>query len=159
MLPYTTALIVANLTSWREDEPREEWDVPIETNPEPSTEANRPDKNEAAWAEFIASTQVLNKKYVAGKKRIHLGFLATDPDYHRRGAGKMLLDWGSKWADEEGLQITHTATPVGKHLYQREGFEFVEGATSVIDMGKWGGKGDHISHLMIRPPQPKAGGS
>ncbi|BGP19236.1 hypothetical protein JCM10213_007029 [Rhodosporidiobolus nylandii] len=53
----------------------------------------------------------------------HLSVLVVDPSYQRTGAGKALLSWGCKKADEEGLLVHLEATDLGLPLYRRYGFE------------------------------------
>ncbi|KAE8449770.1 hypothetical protein EG329_007545 [Mollisiaceae sp. DMI_Dod_QoI] len=50
----------------------------------------------------------------------------TDPEYHRRGAGKMLVQWGAAKADELGVRAFVEASPEGKRLYESCGFEVKE---------------------------------
>jgi predicted N-acetyltransferase YhbS len=35
-----------------------------------------------------------------------LDILAVDPVHHYRGAGRMLVGWGTKMADEMGVEVT-----------------------------------------------------
>lgn len=50
----------------------------------------------------------------------------THPDYHRRGAGKMLLEWGTKKADELGVKGFVEASIDGRQLYEKYGFVVTE---------------------------------
>ncbi|MCJ1393927.1 hypothetical protein MMC18_007473 [Xylographa bjoerkii] len=47
------------------------------------------------------------------------------PDYRRRGVGNMLLEWGTKKADERNVEAFVEATDDGKPLYARHGFHFM----------------------------------
>ncbi|KAL4932398.1 GNAT family N-acetyltransferase [Aspergillus undulatus] len=51
-----------------------------------------------------------------------LDTLATHPDYQRRGAGSMLLQWGCGLADEDSVALYVDASKAGASLYQRFGF-------------------------------------
>ncbi|GKT51917.1 uncharacterized protein ColSpa_12098 [Colletotrichum spaethianum] len=51
-----------------------------------------------------------------------LDTLVTHPDYQRRGAGSMLLEWGCGLADENGVAAYVDASKAGKGLYERFGF-------------------------------------
>ena len=55
-----------------------------------------------------------------------LAVLVTDPKYQRRGAGNLLVEWGAKRADEDGLMAYLEATDEGRQLYERHGFRFVK---------------------------------
>ncbi|KAB8294787.1 hypothetical protein EYC80_006748 [Monilinia laxa] len=55
-----------------------------------------------------------------------LDILAVDPEYQRRGAGRLLVRWGTAIADELGYMAIVEASEAGRHLYESEGFEFVK---------------------------------
>lgn len=48
--------------------------------------------------------------------------LATHPDYRRRGAGSMLIQWGCDVADREGAGAYIDASKAGAPLYAKHGF-------------------------------------
>lgn len=58
-------------------------------------------------------------------RHLVLDSLATHPKYQRRGAGKMLVDWGTKIADDMRLPMYLEASLQGEPVYQRCGFEHV----------------------------------
>ncbi|KAF3040884.1 hypothetical protein E8E12_003197 [Didymella heteroderae] len=80
-----------------------------------------------------------------------LNSLATHPDHQGRGAGKMLLDWGVKKADDEQLVTYLDATQVAKPIYEKRGFE-VKRAVE-WDRTVWGGEGLDIHYSMVRRPR------
>ncbi|MCJ1421309.1 hypothetical protein MMC32_007672 [Xylographa parallela] len=47
------------------------------------------------------------------------------PGYRRRGVGNMLVEWGTKKADEMHLEAFVEATNDGRPLYARHGFHFM----------------------------------
>jgi len=55
-----------------------------------------------------------------------LNILFTAPDHRRRGVATMLLDWGLATAKDLGLEFWLNATPIGKPLYEKHGFEVVQ---------------------------------
>ena len=55
-----------------------------------------------------------------------LNILFTHPDYRRKGIGAMLVKWGSEQAKHRGVEFWLNATPVGKPLYEKLGFQLVE---------------------------------
>lgn len=65
------------------------------------------------------------RKRVKGSA-VLLDMCFTDPEYHRRGAGKMLVNWGVQRADEMGVKAFVEASPEGRRLYESCGFEMVE---------------------------------
>ncbi|KAL1625514.1 hypothetical protein SLS56_007336 [Neofusicoccum ribis] len=79
-----------------------------------------------------------------------LGLLVTHPKHHRRGAGAMLIRWGTEQADRAGLISFLEATETGRPLYKRHGFE--EQETFVIELSKYGGTGVEKNTTMIRQP-------
>lgn len=79
-----------------------------------------------------------------------LNSLATHPDHQGRGAGKLLLDWGVKKADDEGLITYLDASQVARPIYERRGFE-VKRAIE-WDRTVWGGKGVDVHYCMVRLP-------
>lgn len=79
---------------------------------------------------------------------IDLHLLHTDPEFQGRGAGSLLLNWGTKKADELGLPIYLESSPAGHRLYQKHGFEDVQ--IFQADFRPYGGP-IHGQPLMIRP--------
>ena len=68
-----------------------------------------------------------------------LNQLATHPEHQGRGAAKMMLDWGLRKADEEGLATYLNATIEGRGVYKRRGFKVVK----ELEWNRvpWGGEG------------------
>jgi len=60
--------------------------------------------------------------------------LAVDPSHHRRGVGKMLLQWGLDQARSKGQDVFLAATEVGKFLYTSAGFKDLEDTYEVIGL-------------------------
>jgi ribosomal protein S18 acetylase RimI-like enzyme len=80
-----------------------------------------------------------------------LHMLHTDPAFQRKGAGKLLVEWGTKKADELGLPIYLEATQAGFGLYKRHGFEEID--VFDLDLDKYGGTGVFRAPLMMREPK------
>ncbi|KAE9362923.1 hypothetical protein N431DRAFT_357855 [Stipitochalara longipes BDJ] len=51
-----------------------------------------------------------------------IDILATHPEHQRRGAGSMLVKWGTDIADSLGLKAFVQASHRGKPMYERHGF-------------------------------------
>ena len=60
----------------------------------------------------------------------------TTPEHHRRGAGKMLVQWGTGRADELGLKSFVEASFTGRRLYEGCGFEVREAVSLERGYGK-----------------------
>ncbi len=83
-----------------------------------------------------------------------LWLLDTLPNHQRRGAGSMLLEWGTREADQAGLFCYLEASPAGYPLYQRYGFLDIN--EMVVDFSPFGRnvKSRHV--CMHRPLQGKS---
>lgn len=62
----------------------------------------------------------------------------------------MLVEWGTKKADELSLPAYLEASPKGYRVYQRYGFKDLE--VLDFDLAKYGGTGIYKEPLMIREP-------
>lgn len=82
-----------------------------------------------------------------------LDYLATAPEYQRRGIGAMLLQAGLDVADAYGLNSFVTSSVAGIRLYQKHDFEVVE--THTMDYSQFGGVEPVTNYFMIRKPQGK----
>lgn len=54
-----------------------------------------------------------------------LNIIFTHPDFRRRGVGDLFLEWGTKKAEELGVEMWLDATIHGVPLYKKHGFEVV----------------------------------
>ena len=55
----------------------------------------------------------------------YLSTLAVLPEYQRRGIGRQLVTWGVQQGEKEGVPIALEASPDGKRLYEKCGFQWV----------------------------------
>ncbi|KAH0155213.1 acyl-CoA N-acyltransferase, partial [Aureobasidium melanogenum] len=85
---------------------------------------------------------------------LELDYLATAPEYQRRGIGGMLLRAGLEVAEAHGLKSYVTSSVAGLKLYQKHGFEIVE--THALDYSQFGGVEPVTNYFMIRAPQRRA---
>ncbi|KAL7942711.1 acyl-CoA N-acyltransferase [Trichoderma barbatum] len=111
------------------------WDV---YSYEPEKAANQPQSaaqqlpppsfDQEAYAELRAIVSADHQE-MFGERGIkdvwHLDYLGVDPQQQRKGIGKILLDWGISRAASEGKDCYLLATPAGKTLYKKTGFEEV----------------------------------
>ncbi|KAF4304200.1 putative gnat family [Botryosphaeria dothidea] len=79
-----------------------------------------------------------------------LSLLVTHPNHYRRGAGSMLIRWGTEQADRAGLMCFLEASKAGRPLYKRHGFVVKEITT--FDLTKYGGTGTDENTTMTRQP-------
>ena len=89
---------------------------------------------------------------MAGVPHVFLSIIATEPGQGRRGAGKMLMQWGVERADEAGVEAFLEASPMGVGLYRGFGFEEVGGFEVKIGEGEW-----YQHKVMVRPEKVKSG--
>ena len=82
--------------------------------------------------------------------RTDLAMLHTDPAFQGRGAGKMLVEWGTKKADELSVPAYLESSPTGHRLYKRHGFRDLH--VLKFDLSQFGGTGVYEEPLMIREP-------
>lgn len=104
-----------------------------------------------AAKEFYNYLNRVRREYMGTKPFVFLHLLVTDPEHHRRGAGGLLLRWGTKIADDVQLPSFLESTLVGRPLYQRWGFEPRHEET--WDLTRFGLEGTDSSTVMIREPQ------
>ncbi|KAF9874036.1 GNAT family [Colletotrichum karsti] len=62
----------------------------------------------------------------ANRPHVFLNILFTIPEYRRRGAASLVMDWGVERADRRGLDVYIEATEKGKPLYEKYGLETIE---------------------------------
>jgi GNAT superfamily N-acetyltransferase len=80
-----------------------------------------------------------------------LRFLATDPEFQRRGLGGMLLRQGIERADAEGRRIYLEATEAGRPLYEKLGWKDIDLVS--VDLRKWGEERPGLNYIMMREPR------
>ncbi|KAH6662174.1 hypothetical protein B0J14DRAFT_662903 [Halenospora varia] len=84
---------------------------------------------DTAFKSFLSS-------WLAPTKCIYLALLMTHPSYQRRGIGTAMLGVGHEKADREGVPCFLIASPVGRPLYETQGWKGVEG-TLELDLREW----------------------
>lgn len=84
-----------------------------------------PERNKGACVKFWSQSFENIKQYIGGRPHMYLEMLATHPNHQRRGAGSLLMQWAVDKADELGLDAFIEASPAGRHLYSRYGFETI----------------------------------
>ena len=105
---------------------------------------------------------------------VDVEIVATDPDYQRMGAGRMLMEAVCAEADGLGYPMYLEATLEGRRLYEKVGFVGKEDVW--LDMERWedggdkgkdwrgkdakeGGEGWYSHKIMLRPAKGAANGN
>ncbi|TVY75976.1 hypothetical protein LSUE1_G007873 [Lachnellula suecica] len=83
-------------------------------------------------------------------KDMNLMFCFVDPEYHRRGIGSLLLQWGTKKADELNAKIWLSSTPQAVSAYEKNGWKVIE--THDVMLENYGGEGVYRRAWMLREP-------
>lgn len=81
-------------------------------------------------------------------------FQVVHPDFQRRGAGSMLVEYGCKRADELGVIAVLGATDQGKGLYLKHGFKVIY--EQEFDLRPFGFDSTETKRSMLRKPAGKA---
>ncbi|KAH8891238.1 hypothetical protein GQ53DRAFT_806651 [Thozetella sp. PMI_491] len=115
--------------------------------PQPIPECNLP-----AWTAFHIMLNDAKNELMGARPCYVLDVLVTHPNHHRRGAGKMLIEWGLARADEEGLEAYVEASEMGTPLYSKYGFNTVK--VLPFDMSEYGGDGIQVHNCMVRNARP-----
>lgn len=71
-----------------------------------------------------------------------------DPEYHRKGAGRRMVEWGNTLADTMMLPAWVEASKQGRRLYASCGYELVEMVQLETKHNTWDGE---AYPLMRRP--------
>jgi len=81
------------------------------------------------WGEKVESAQ---QKALGSEPCYHLSFIATDPQYERRGAALMLMNWALDRCKEENVPAYLESTMDAGPLYRRLGFEPAQKISMVL---------------------------
>lgn len=76
--------------------------------PEPLPESDVP-----TWNAFFTDLSGARKEMMGTRPYFFLGLLMTHPDHYRRGAGSMLIAWGTARTDEMDLDAYLEASEMG----------------------------------------------
>ncbi|KAJ5219709.1 hypothetical protein N7468_008913 [Penicillium chermesinum] len=89
---------------------------------------------------WFQAKEAMRRRLMQERKHVcaDLDAVATHPDYQRRGAGAMLLQWGCDMADEMRLSAYVDASKEGAGLYAKFGFvDFSEPGAETASMARF----------------------
>ncbi|KAM3071844.1 hypothetical protein ACMFMG_009701 [Clarireedia jacksonii] len=110
---------------------------------------NPPERmNMEFFMQKITSFAEAKKRDYDGERDMMLDLCFVDPEYQKRGVGKMLLEWGMQKADEVDADIWLVSTPSAKAFYERAGWKTRQEAA--MDLGNFGESGEYIRRWMVR---------
>jgi len=144
---------------WREEK---EWNAPLP--PYPQHAAPLSEKEQRAIVAFTQKAERKRRQLRGGRPYVFLGNLTVDPEYHRRGVGRTLLEWGFRKTEalkarlrEEGqteladdVVVYLEATDMGMLLYTKMGFERVD--QTIIEPEEWDGGRQVVYPVMVWRP-------
>ncbi|PQE07220.1 hypothetical protein CJF31_00004890 [Rutstroemia sp. NJR-2017a BVV2] len=135
------------------------WNIYVDTIPEvKDVTGNYWESDEDR--EFVQhlTTEFMRKRRAAVEGEagnlVSLDILCVDPAHQRRGAGRQLVKWGTKIADDLGFTAVVESSDKGRGLYESEGFEFVEACETPVPE-KWKARGAERFNWMVRPKKAK----
>lgn len=108
-------------------------------------------EGEYCMGTYLRQTIMFNPISCREADLVELVLLRTLPEYQRRGAGRMLVQWGCDFADANDLPILLEATPYGVNLYEKCGFRTV--AEAHHDLSAFGGPDRYTHRMMFRRPR------
>lgn len=112
--------------------------------PEPLPESDVP-----IWNAFFTDLSDARREMMGTRPYFFLDLLMTHPDHQRRGAGNMLIAWGTARADEMDLHAYLEVSEMGQPLCERHGFKTVK--LLQYDLLRFGGEGNFRHMCMLRP--------
>jgi GNAT superfamily N-acetyltransferase len=95
------------------------------------------EENREARAAFMQGIWRSRRETMGGQPHVILESLICDPAHHRRGAGRLLVQWGLDKADELGVPAYLEGSIAGVKLYKSVGYEVV--GELVFDTTPYGG--------------------
>ncbi|KAF3763536.1 hypothetical protein M406DRAFT_357110 [Cryphonectria parasitica EP155] len=114
------------------------WDIDmcIKSNIGDHGIEKRRDADPAHMKEYSKRMSETYSKYFNkyGSKQLRLEWLIVHPDFRYRGAGTILCNWGKEEAIKRGgWTLTVTASPMGKCLYNKLGYQDLGVVVAQVD--------------------------
>lgn len=106
-----------------------------------------PDKSDKTFCdEYFGALEREKWKHIKQNQDYWIDMFCTLPEHQGRGAGTLMLEWGCKRADDDGVKAYVNATEKGRSTYERFGFKMQN--KFVIRDGMGG-------MSCVREPQPR----
>lgn len=134
------------------------WSIFVDHTPS----FNKPDGNKGDHAndnEEKAHQQYLANQFFAERRDairmsngniVCLDILAVDPPYQRRGVASALVEWGTKKADELGLEAVVEGSSSGQGVYEKQGFTLTKKIQIQVPQ-QWAHLGGQDFVWLVRP--------
>ncbi|WPH01548.1 Hypothetical protein R9X50_00439500 [Acrodontium crateriforme] len=120
---------------------------------EAAAEPAIPDHDGPVCEAFGAAVSKCKDEIVGRKAYALLYIVGVAPEHHRRGVGKMHLNWGLREADRLNIPVYLEASEMGRPLYERMGFESLK--TMPFDARDFGYPESLEHTCMLRPVKGK----
>ncbi|CDU25902.1 uncharacterized protein SPSC_06073 [Sporisorium scitamineum] len=99
------------------------WQKVDERTPPDSEESDKKAEEEPTLLNrFFARMNRTREGVMQGRVYWFLKLLVVDPGFQRKGLGTMLVRWGTRKADKEGVDAWLESSPMGKGAYLKAGF-------------------------------------
>lgn len=138
---------IAGFCKWVAPKPGQTPDTDLPQWPE-GADARLCDETFGAWAK--AHVELLGSR-----GHWYLEIVATDPRFQGKGAGSLMLEYGTGKADAEGVESYLEASPEAVRLYERFGFREAGRTDTWIENERVGGVW-YRNLFMLRPPATKS---
>ncbi|KAJ5900014.1 Acyl-CoA N-acyltransferase [Penicillium taxi] len=82
---------------------------------------------------FFGMMEASHHRLMGNRPHFYLDILGVHPSYQGRGLAGKLLRWGLERADEQGVEVYLNATPSGRPVYAKHGFQALDSFSPVPD--------------------------
>ncbi|KAJ9138120.1 hypothetical protein NKR23_g8757 [Pleurostoma richardsiae] len=127
---------------------RAEDGIPIEPPPTPEG------LNDLFAIEFTYKVRKVRRDALGDRPHLEMKMLGTVPQYRRKGAASLQLQWAVDTADKEELVCWVDASPEAMPLYHKFGFEIRGEVVSQLQPSAGGGT--YTYYCMLREPRAKS---
>jgi len=120
------------------------------TNPNESLDPRISGGNQPLMDLFMKEIYRISEINTGEKECYMLTALHTLDTHLRKGIASKLVQWIFPFADERRREVFLVASPIGGHVYLKNGYEVVEGEDSVIriPLEGWGGRVGAIHEML-----------
>lgn len=112
--------------------------------------------NQALYDHFISEIYRISELHTTGQAFYMVTACHTLTSHLRKGIASTLVRWIYPFADALNRPIFLTASPLGKHVYEKNGYVSVEGDDGSVDfrLEEWGGTEGAIHTLIAMRREP-----